>query len=57
MSNFKSRLERCVIKVRGDETLFRVTNDQIHCNLQEYAIIPLEEYNALVARVKNKEAK
>ena len=43
-----SLLEKCLIVPRNPEDiLFSVNNDQITCNLFEYAIIPLKEYERL----------
>ena len=52
MSDFKSRLEQCVITFRGEipelETIFHIHDETIECNLYRYAIVPLEDYGKYV---------
>ena len=51
----KSYIRNCIIVERdGDGTLFDITNGKIY--LDGYAIIPIEEYNALKVKVDEEES-
>ena len=45
---FEDKLENCFIKNReGDDLLFSMKNDEVHASLDGYAIVPMEDYEAL----------
>ena len=52
MTKLISKVNNCLIKSRDSETLFICTKDQIIPNLDGYAIIPKEEYDALELELK-----